>query len=73
MAASFGCPFYETSAKQRINVEEIFYQLVREIRQRNKAQEAGQRSVAAAHALQEDLKAIDRAPKKTSSCGCILQ
>lgn len=73
MAASFGCPFYETSAKQRINVEEIFYQLVREIRQRNKAQEAGQRSVAAAHALQEDLEAIDRASKKTSSCGCILQ
>jgi GTPase KRas len=32
LAKSFGCPFYETSAKARINVENAFYQLVREIR-----------------------------------------
>ena len=32
LAKSFGCPFYETSAKARINVEEAFYELVREIR-----------------------------------------
>jgi GTPase KRas protein len=32
LARSFGCPFFETSAKSRINVEESFYQLVREIR-----------------------------------------
>jgi GTPase KRas len=32
MANSFGCPFFETSAKSRINVEESFYELVREIR-----------------------------------------
>jgi GTPase KRas protein len=32
LAKSFGCPFYETSAKARINVEDAFYQLVREIR-----------------------------------------
>jgi GTPase KRas protein len=33
LAKSFGqSPFYETSAKQRINVEESFYQLVREIK-----------------------------------------
>ena len=31
-AKSFGCPFFETSAKSRINVEESFYDLVREIR-----------------------------------------
>jgi len=29
---SYGCPFLETSAKARINVEESFYQLVREIK-----------------------------------------
>src|SRR3990167_10057196 len=33
---SFACPFYETSAKERINVEEAFYALVREIRKNNK-------------------------------------
>ena len=32
LAKSFGCPFFESSAKTRINVEESFYQLVREIR-----------------------------------------
>uniref|UniRef100_A0A7S0PWI9 Ras protein n=1 Tax=Coccolithus braarudii TaxID=221442 RepID=A0A7S0PWI9_9EUKA len=32
IAASFGCPFMETSAKSRIRVEDAFYELVREIR-----------------------------------------
>jgi len=32
LARSFGAPFFETSAKTRVNVEESFYQLVREIR-----------------------------------------
>ncbi|KAL6075223.1 Ras-related protein Rap-1A [Balamuthia mandrillaris] len=32
LARSFGCPFYETSAMNRINVDEAFSQLVREIR-----------------------------------------
>lgn len=35
LAKSFACPFYETSAKARINVEEAFYALVREIRKYN--------------------------------------
>ena len=35
LAKSFGCPIYETSAKARINVEEAFYELVREIRKDN--------------------------------------
>jgi len=32
LAKMFGCPFFETSARTRINVEEVFYGLVREIR-----------------------------------------
>ncbi|KAJ3444337.1 ras-like protein rasd [Anaeramoeba flamelloides] len=32
LAKSFNCPFIETSAKTRINVEEAFFGLVREIR-----------------------------------------
>lgn len=36
MAKHFGCQFVETSAKARINVDEAFYQLVREIRKYNR-------------------------------------
>lgn len=36
IARSFGCAFIETSAKSRINVENAFYNTVREIRRYNK-------------------------------------
>lgn len=36
LARQFGCKFIETSAKSRINVENAFYELVREIRRYNK-------------------------------------
>ncbi|KUM63573.1 hypothetical protein ACN42_g3498 [Penicillium freii] len=36
LARQFGCKFIETSAKSRINVENAFYDLVREIRRYNK-------------------------------------
>jgi len=32
LSKSFGCGFMETSAKTRVNVEESFYQLVREVK-----------------------------------------
>ena len=36
LAKEFDCRFIETSAKSRINVENAFYDLVREIRRYNK-------------------------------------
>ncbi|KAI6247805.1 Ras-like protein [Erysiphe necator] len=36
LSRSFGCKFIETSAKSRINVDNAFYDLVREIRRYNK-------------------------------------
>jgi GTPase KRas protein len=38
LARSFGSTFIETSAKQRVNVDEAFYHVVREIRRFNKEQ-----------------------------------
>jgi GTPase KRas protein len=39
LARGFGCTFVETSAKQRVNVDEAFYHVVRDIRRFNKEQE----------------------------------
>ncbi|KAL6061754.1 Ras GTPase [Balamuthia mandrillaris] len=39
LAKSFNCPFMETSAKTRVNVEDCFFQLVREIRRSFKGDE----------------------------------
>jgi len=41
LAKHLGCRFIETSAKQRINVDEAFSNLVREIRKYNKEQQTG--------------------------------
>ena len=44
LANHFSCRFIETSAKARINVDEAFYNLVREIRRYNKEQAGGSTS-----------------------------
>ncbi|KAH0605547.1 uncharacterized protein H6S33_004769 [Morchella sextelata] len=44
LARHFSCRFIETSAKSRINVDEAFYNLVREIRRYNKEQAGGSNS-----------------------------
>jgi GTPase KRas protein len=43
LAAKAKCPFLETSAKARINVDECFFELVREIR-RSKNQDSGKKT-----------------------------
>ena len=37
LADQWGCPFFETSAKERINNEACFFEIVREIRRQNSA------------------------------------
>lgn len=49
MAQQFKCSFMETSAKKRVNVEESFYELVREIRRYNKEITAPQPTPTPAH------------------------
>ena len=43
LAEEWGCPFFETSAKTKVNDHECFYQLVREIRKQDEKQSAEQR------------------------------
>ena len=45
LARDFGCRFIETSAKSRINVENAFYDIVREIRKFNRDATGGQSGV----------------------------
>jgi GTPase KRas protein len=59
LAKNFNCPFIETSAKQRIRVDDVFYNVVREIRRLNKEQETGN-------------EAVDEESKNNSCCGCVL-
>jgi len=51
LAQHFNCKFIETSAKSRINVDEAFYNLVREIRRYNKEQSGGSSSPTNAMAM----------------------
>jgi len=46
-AKQWACPFFETSAKTRVNVEESFFQLVREIRNQSSNTKGGKAGKAA--------------------------
>ncbi|KAI0784491.1 24 kDa ras-like protein [Abortiporus biennis] len=41
LARQFGCKFIDTSARERTNVDDAFYELVREIKRHNKAKQSG--------------------------------
>ncbi|KAG2208727.1 ras-like protein 1 [Mucor mucedo] len=62
LAKNFGCQFIETSAKQRIHVDEAFFEVVRDIRRYNKEQET----------RGHDQFGIQDAPDVASDKCCIL-
>ncbi|SCV74135.1 BQ2448_6567 [Microbotryum intermedium] len=69
LAKQFGCRFIETSAKQRLNVEEAFSNLVREIRKYNKEQAAGRPG-----APQNGAGHFETDDKQSTGCcgGCVI-
>lgn len=75
LAKSFGCRFIETSAKQRINVDEAFYNLVREIRSYHRDQ-TGVKSVGGGGNAPNNVEQMqhDRSQEKDAGCcgGCVV-
>jgi GTPase KRas protein len=71
LAKAFGCTFIETSAKQRINVDEAFYNVVREIRRFNKEQEARGRPANANASYGNQQLEMDEA-NNGGTCCCVL-
>jgi GTPase KRas protein len=74
LARQFGCKFIETSAKSRINVDNAFYDIVREIRRYNKemssytgAPSGGQGS----NGIQK-MGVEDDGDNKGGCCGCVV-
>jgi len=75
LAKHLGCRFIETSAKQRINVDEAFSNLVREIRKYNKEQQTGRPAMPSAGPVAPGVYSQPRGPDDHSGgcCGgCVI-
>jgi len=58
LGKEFNCEYIETSAKLRINVNEIFYSLIRQINHKSEAKQANHQS--------------EKSEKSSKSCCCSL-
>lgn len=74
MARQFGCKFIETSAKSRINVDNAFYDIVREIRRYNKEMSSytGAPSGTQGQNGITKMGVEDDSEKKGGCCGCTV-
>jgi GTPase KRas protein len=74
LARQFGCKFIETSAKSRINVDNAFYDIVREIRRYNKEMSSytGAPSGAQGQNGIAKMGVEDDSEKKGGCCGCTV-
>ena len=66
LSRNFACQFIETSAKNRVNVDDAFYQLVREIRKYNRVYSCPEASMSLS-LIRLILGANDRPSRCTSS------
>ena len=73
LARSFGCKFIETSAKSRINVDNAFYDIVREIRRFNREMSNPSGGSNSANGGPKTEFDTDRSEKDRGCCGkCVI-
>ncbi|KAJ7056571.1 ras family-domain-containing protein [Mycena amicta] len=72
LAKHFGCRFIETSAKQRINVDEAFTNVVREIRKYNKGGAAARTGAMAGAGGGEGGQPIQGDSDDSGCCSCVV-
>jgi GTPase KRas protein len=74
LAQNFGCKFIETSAKSRINVDNAFYDIVREIRRYNKEMSSYTGAPGSNGLGSNGMTKIDHddPTEKKGCCGCIV-
>jgi GTPase KRas protein len=72
LARQFGCKFIETSAKSRINVDNAFYDIVREIRRYNKEMSSYSGAPQQGANGQMGKLQMDDQDKKRGCCGCVV-
>jgi GTPase KRas len=71
LAESFGCNFIETSAKNRINVDNAFYDIVREIRRYNKNM-SGYSGANTGRPGPDQKMEMDGQDKEAGCCKCVV-
>jgi GTPase KRas protein len=74
LARSFGCRFLETSAKSRTNVENAFYDIVREIRRYNREVQGYSTGSGGASGLHGPGKSFDMDHDRERGCcgSCVI-
>jgi len=73
IARQWGCPFIETSAKSRLNVDDAFYETVREIRRFNREMSSSSNGTAKGGANGQFQKMQhDQDEKDAGCCSCAV-
>jgi len=72
LAKSFNCPFLETSAKQRKNVDEAFFTLLREIRRYNRVSQASTPQLGTVDHLNPGRMDPPRQQEAEAGCCCSI-
>jgi len=72
LARQFQCKFIETSAKSRINVDNAFYDIVREIRRYNKEMSSYPGQAGDRHSNGMAKINVDDNQEKGGCCGCVV-